>query len=59
MRWNNFKEEYEARRIADQVRIEIVPNNYTSDSWSLEVKTTGEYVLRLKVSGPRAAVRRG
>ena len=53
MRWKNFKEEYEARGIADQVRIEIVPNNYTTDSWNLEVKTTGEYVLRLKVSGLR------
>lgn len=53
LRWKEFKKEYEARGIADQVRIEIVPNNYTTDSWNLEVKTTGEYVLRLKVSGLR------
>jgi hypothetical protein len=53
MRWKEFRKEYEARGIADQVRIEIVPNNYTTDSWNLEVKTTGEYVLRLKVSGLR------
>ncbi len=53
MRWKGFKEEYEARGIAHQVRIEIVPNNYTTDSWNLEVKTTGEYLLRLKLSGLR------
>ena len=53
MRWKGFKQEYEARGIADQVRIEIVPNNYTTDSWDLNVKTTGDYVLRLKLSGLR------
>lgn len=53
MRWKSFKEEYEARGIADQVRIEIVPNNYTTDSWNLEVKTTGDYLLRIKLSGLR------
>ncbi len=53
MRWKGFKEEYERRGIADQVRIEIVPNNYTTDTWNLDVKTTGEYMLRLKLSGLR------
>lgn len=53
MRWKGFKEEYQARGIADQVRIEIVPNNYTTDSWNIEIKTTGEYLLRLKLSGLR------
>lgn len=53
MRWKGFKEEYEARGIADRVRIEIVPNNYTTDSWNLEVKTTGDYLLRIKLSGLR------
>jgi len=53
MRWKGFKEEYQARGIADQVRIEIVPNNYTTDSWNIEIKTTGDYLLRLKVSGLR------
>lgn len=55
MRWKGFAEEYKARGIADQVRIEIVPNNYTTDSWNLEVKTTGDYLLRLKLSGLRPA----
>lgn len=54
MRWKDHKKEYEARGIADQVRIEIVPNNYTTDTWPLEVKTTGDYLLRVKVSGLRA-----
>jgi hypothetical protein len=53
MRWKGFKEEYEARGIADQVRIEIVPNNYTTDTWNLDVKTTGEYLLKIKLSGLR------
>ncbi|MGB8168755.1 MAG: DUF1592 domain-containing protein [Chthoniobacteraceae bacterium] len=53
LRWKNFAPEYQARGIADQVRIEIVPNNYTTDSWDLTVKTTGMYLLRLKLSGLR------
>ena len=53
LRWKGFQKEYEARGIADQVRIEIVPNNYTTDSWDLTVKTTGMYLLRLKLSGLR------
>lgn len=53
MRWKSFKEEYQARGISDQVRIEIVPNNYTTDSWNLEVKTTGDYLLRMQLSGLR------
>lgn len=55
MRWKNFQPEYESRGIADQVRIEIVPNNYTTDTWNFTVKTTGEYVVRLKLSGLRPA----
>ncbi|MEZ0389496.1 MAG: DUF1587 domain-containing protein, partial [Verrucomicrobium sp.] len=53
LRWKGFAKEYEARGIADKVRIEIVPNNYTTDSWPIEIKTTGEYVLRMKLSGLR------
>ncbi len=53
MRWKNFKPEYEQRGIADKVRIEIVPNNYTTDTWELNVKTTGEYNVKLKLSGLR------
>lgn len=53
MRWKGFSEEYKARGIADKVRIEIVPNNYTTDSWEINVKTTGDYVLRMKLSGLR------
>ena len=53
MRWKSFAPEYQARGIAEQVRIEIVPNNYTTDTWPLEIKTTGMYVLRMKLSGLR------
>jgi mono/diheme cytochrome c family protein len=53
MRWGGFRKEYELRGIADQVRIEIVPNNYTTDSWDLLVKTTGDYLLNVKLSGLR------
>ncbi|WP_395744966.1 DUF1592 domain-containing protein [Prosthecobacter sp.] len=53
MRWKGFKEEYQARGIADKVRIEIVPRNYTTDSWNIDIKTTGDYLLRLKLSGLR------
>ena len=54
MRWKDHRKEYEARGIADQVRIEIVPNNYTTDTWNLDVKTTGDYLVRVKLSGLRA-----
>lgn len=53
MRWKSFAPEYQARGIADKVRIDIVPNNYTTDTWPIEIKTTGEYIVRLKLSGLR------
>ena len=53
MRWKGHQKEYEARGIADQVRIEIVPNNYTTDTWNLDVKTTGDYIVRVNASGLR------
>jgi mono/diheme cytochrome c family protein len=55
MRWKGYQAEYQSRGIADQVRIEIVPNNYTTDTWNLTVKTTGDYRLRIKLSGLRPA----
>jgi mono/diheme cytochrome c family protein len=53
MRWKNFAPEYQARGIADKVRIEIVPNNYTTDTWPVDIKTTGMYTVRVKLSGLR------
>ncbi len=53
-RWKGFEEEYKARGIADKVRIEIVPNNYTTDTWNIDVKHTGDYLVRVKLSGLRA-----
>jgi hypothetical protein len=52
-RWKGFKEEYEARGIADKVRIEIVPNNYTTDTWNIKIPHTGDYIVRIKLSGLR------
>ena len=53
MRWKDFKQEYETRGIADKVRIDIVPRNYTTDTWNVDIKTTGDYIVRLKLSGLR------
>ena len=47
--------EFEARGIADQVRLELIPNNHVSDTWPLEIKASGEYRLRIKLSGLRPA----
>lgn len=52
-RWKNFQEEYTARGIADKVRIEIVPNNYTTDTWKVQIKHTGDYIVRVQLSGLR------
>ncbi len=59
MRWKGYLKEYEARGIADKVRIEIVPNNYTTDTWNIDVKTTGDYFVRVKLSGLRPEGGRG
>lgn len=47
--------EYDARGIADQVRMELIPNNHVSDTWPIEIKTAGDYLLRVKLSGLRPA----
>ncbi len=43
------------RGLADKVRIDIVPNNGALDAYDLHVPTTGEYVVRVKLSGLRPA----
>ncbi|MDB5300895.1 MAG: hypothetical protein JWO87_2558 [Phycisphaerales bacterium] len=43
------------RGLLDKVRIDIVPNNGALDAVDLNVKTGGEYVVRIKVSGLRPA----
>jgi len=54
MRWKSYQAEYESRGIGDKVRLEIVPNNLSgSDSWKIEVKTAGDYLVRVKLSGLR------
>lgn len=54
-RWNqNLKRKYEARGIADQVRLDIIPNNHKSDSWRLKIPETGNYRVEVQLSGLRA-----
>ena len=63
IRWTPFdmryggksRPEFEARGIADQVRLDLIPNNHVSDTWPLEIKASGEYRLRIKLSGLRPA----
>ncbi|MCE9606172.1 MAG: DUF1592 domain-containing protein [Planctomycetia bacterium] len=53
MRSGYLRKEFEARGIADRVRLDLNPNNHVSDTWPLELKTAGEYRLRIKLSGLR------
>jgi mono/diheme cytochrome c family protein len=51
--WKKYEKEYQARGIADKVRADIVPNNGALDDHTLHVKTTGDYFVRVKLSGLR------
>ena len=51
--WGGFRKEYEARGIADKVRVDLVPNNGALDVRDLDIKTAGEYIVRVKLSGLR------
>ncbi len=42
-----------AKGILDKVRMDIVPNNGALNAYDLKVKTTGDYTVRVKVSGLR------
>ena len=44
-----------AKGILDKVRMDIVPNNGALNAYDLVVKTTGDYRVRVKVSGLRPA----
>lgn len=55
LRFKGAEKEYEARGIADQVRLELIPNNHVSDTWPIEIKHSGEYLIRFKLSGLRPA----
>ncbi|MDB6175798.1 MAG: hypothetical protein JWL59_5109 [Chthoniobacteraceae bacterium] len=46
--------ELAAKGILEKTRIDIVPNNGALDAYDLHVKTTGEYIVRVKLSGLRA-----
>jgi len=54
--WGNVQEKYYTERgNADQVRVDIVPNNNSSstpgEGQALEIKATGDYLIHIKVSG--------
>jgi hypothetical protein len=53
IRGTQFKKDYEARGIADKVRVDLVPNNGALDVRDLRIKTAGEYIVRVKLSGLR------
>jgi mono/diheme cytochrome c family protein len=48
-------EQLAAKGLLDQVRADIVPNNGALDARDLKVETTGEYIVRVKLSGLRPA----
>ena len=51
--WKGFEKEYQARGIADKVRVDVVPNNGALDDRTIDIKTPGEYLVRVKLSGLR------
>lgn len=51
--WKGLEKEYEARGIANKVRADIVPNNGALDDRTFAIKTGGEYIVRIKLSGLR------
>ena len=53
--WKGSEKEYQARGIVDKVRVDVVPNNGALDDKTLDIKTPGEYLVRVKLSGLRPA----
>jgi mono/diheme cytochrome c family protein len=51
--WKGLEKEYERRGIADKVRMDVVPNNGALDDRGIRIKTGGEYIVRVKLSGLR------
>jgi mono/diheme cytochrome c family protein len=53
--WKGFEKEYEARGVADKVRVDLVPNNGALDTKTFKIQTAGDYLVRVKLSGLRPA----
>jgi mono/diheme cytochrome c family protein len=51
--WKDFGKALQSRGIGDKVRMDIVPNNGALDDHTIEIKTAGEYIVRVKLSGLR------
>jgi len=49
--WKGFEKEYQERGIADKVRVDLVPNNGALDDRTVNIKTAGDYIVRIKASG--------
>ena len=49
----DMTQELAAKGILDKVRADIVPNNGALDARDLKIATTGEYRVRVKLSGLR------
>ena len=47
----DVSEELKAKGILDKVRADIVPNNGALDAHDLKINTTGQYIIRVKLSG--------
>jgi len=53
--WKGAEKDLQARGMADKVRVDLVPNNGALDDKTLDIKTPGEYLVRVKLSGLRPA----
>ena len=53
--WKGFEKDFQARGMAEKVRVDLVPNNGALDDRTLEIKTAGDYLVRVKASGLRPA----
>jgi hypothetical protein len=51
--WKSFAEDYQSRGILDKVRVDLVPNNGALDTQVIKIKTAGDYLVRVKLSGLR------
>jgi mono/diheme cytochrome c family protein len=51
----DLAERLETRGLLDKVRADIVPNNGALDARDLTIKTGGDYIVRVKLSGLRPA----
>ncbi len=53
--WGSKQKEYAERGLTNKVRVDVIPNNTATgtpgEGQKLEIKTTGDYLVRVKASG--------